>query len=196
MKLLKTIFLTLIITLFFGMAGNCQMFSFEQSSYQKKATFSAGTFLKGFLQNQLSSSENKVGDSVYVIIPYGVKIGKITCIPKNTLITGHITQVGKPVTGYNGYIQVKFDYITFPDGWGTTFSGHVWNLGGKGILGGEATNKTLYRKIPHYMENVGTVVQLVAVGQGAMGKETTVEKNTEFIIVLDSDLNVTVNLNQ
>jgi len=196
MKSLKIIFLTLITSLSLGLAGNCQMFSFEQSSYQKRASFPAGSFLKGYLQNQLSSNKNKVGDPVYAIISYDVKIGKITCIPKNTLLTGHVTQISPPVEGRNGYIQVKFDYITFPDGWGTSLSGHVWNTTGKGMIGGEATKKTLYRKIPHYVENVGTFVQLVEVGQGEMGKETVVTQNTEFIIVLDSDLNVVVNLNQ
>jgi len=195
MKVLKYIFVALMLVFSLNSAGFAQMFSFEKNPHQGTATFPAGTFLKGILKNQLSSAENRVGDKVYLLIPFNVKIGKITCIPKNSLITGHVTQVQKAQQGRNGFVQVKFDYIKFPDGWGTSISAHVWNREGKGNIGGESTKKVTYKKIPHYIENIGIVAQLVETGPGVMGQDKLIPEGSEFIIVLDNDLEVKPNPN-
>jgi hypothetical protein len=170
-----------------------QMFSFEKSPNLDIATFPAGTLFKGRLQNQLSSASNKIGDQVYLLIPFDIKIGKITYIPKKSMVIGQVIQAQKAKQGKNGYIQLKFEYIKFPDGWGTPLSAYVWSETGGGILGGEITKKVSFKKIPHYMSDIGTVVQLVETGQRAMGQEKIIPSGTEFIIVLDNDLEITTN---
>lgn len=195
MKIFKYIFTALVVIFSLNSAGFAQMFSFEKNPNIKSATFTAGTLFKGVLQNKISSADSNIGDKVYVLIPFNVKIGEVTCIPKRSMVTGQIIQAQKAQQGKNGFIQIKFDSIQFPDGWGTQLSGHVWNGGGNGIIGGETTKRIDYRKTPHYIANVGAVVQLVETGKRAMGQEKSLPIGTELIIVLDNDLNVMNNLN-
>jgi len=189
-KSLKYIFAVMVVILSLNSAGFAQMFSFEKNPNVRMATFPSGTLFRGVLQNQLSSANSKMGDNVYLIIPFDVKIGENTCLPKKSLMIGQVIQVQKAKPGKNGFIQIKFEAIKFPDGWGTQLSAHVWNSGGSGIIGGETTKMVSYKKVPHYIQDSGTVVQLVETGQRAMGQEKYLPAGTEFVIVLDNDLEV------
>lgn len=184
-------FLTIFV-IFFGMnsAGFAQVFDFEENPNLSTVVFPAGTLFKGKIQNELSSDKIVIGNRVYFLIPFNVKIGKITCIPKNSLVTGKVIQAQKAQPGRNGSIQIKFDEIQFPDGWKTQLSAHVWSQGEQGIIGGELTKRTLYKKVPHYIEDIGIVVALKETGERAMGQEKYIPAGTECIIVLDNDLKV------
>ena len=185
MKTFKYILVALFVVFSINSAGFAQVHPNTNT-----ATFPAGTFLKGSLQNQLSSAINAVGDKVYLLIPSNVKIGEVACIPEKSMVIGEIIQLQKAKQGRNGFIQIKFESIVFPDGWGTQLLAHIWDSEGKGILGGELTKKIDHRQIPHYTECMGTIVQLVEIGDRAMGAEKVVPAGTEFVIVLDNDLEV------
>ncbi len=194
MKIFKYLFMSLILCFILNSAGFCQMFSFEKTKSSRLVVFPAGTFFKGVLQNDLSSSKSKIGDKVYLLIPFDVKIGKVTCIPKKSMIIGQVIQVQKAKQGKNGFIQTKFEYIKFPDGWGTQLSARLWSSDGKGIIGGETTKRTAYRKMPHYIDNMGAVVQLIESGPRSMGQEKNISAGSEFVIVLDTDLEIAPNV--
>lgn len=187
----KHIFILFALSLLFllNSAGFCQVFKFEKNPREHIATFPAGTFFKGVLQNEISSEKNGVGDKVYMIIPFDVKIGEVTCIPAQTLIIGEIIQIQKAQEGKNGFVQIKFDQMVFPDGTGTQMSGHIWS-GNKGILGGETTKRIAYKKVPHYIEDIGIVAKLVETGDRAMGKNKILPVGTECVVVLDNALKV------
>jgi hypothetical protein len=123
-------------------------------------------------------------------MPSDVKFGKITCIPKKSLIIGQVIQVQKAKVGKNGLLQLKFEAIQFPDGWSTQLSAHVWNRDGQGVIGGETTKRVNYRKVPHYVEDMGIFAQLVETGSRAMGKGRFIPVGAECIIVLDNDLEI------
>lgn len=190
MKFLKYIFAALFVFFLFNSAGFCRVSNFEKNPNPHTVTFSAGTLLQGILQEQLSSANNSVGDKVYLLMPSDIKIGKITCIPKKSIITGQIIQAQKAREGKNGFIQIRFDSIEFPDGWGTQLLAHVWNNEATGVIGGETTKRSTYRKIPHYIESMGIIAQLIETGPRITGKEKFIPAGTEFVIVLDNDLKV------
>ena len=183
MKVFKYIFAILFLVFSLNSAGLCQ-----NNPHSGAAVFPAGTLLKGVLQNRLSSLNSKIGDKVYLLIPFDVKIGEITYIPKKSLLIGQVLQTQKAREGKNGFVQINFEYLELPDGWGTDISAHVWSFDGRGIIGGEITRRVSYRKIPHYTETTGVIVQLIESGSRAMGKEKVISAGTEFIIVLDNDL--------
>lgn len=190
MKYLKYIFASLIIFFSITTTGFCQIFSFEKNPYENSVVLPAGTLFRGILKTELSSEKNVVGDPVYVVLPFNIKMGKYTCIPKQTLLVGEVIQVQKAQKGRNGLLQIKFDGIRFPDGTGSQLSAHIWNRDNKGIIGGEVTNRTSYKKMPHYIEDVGTIAQVIETGERAMGKEKRIPSGIECIIVLDNDLEV------
>lgn len=190
MKNLKSFAVFVLLVLMFNSPVFAQVFSFERYPSSNTATFPAGTLFKGILQNQLSSAKSKIGDKVYLMLPFDVKIGEMTCIPAKSMLIGQVIQVQKAREGNNGFIQVKFEYIKFPDGWGTPLEARVWDRNGQGIIGGELTHRIAYKKIPHNIENIGRVAQLVETGKRAMGKEKIIPVGSEFVIVLDSDLEV------
>lgn len=195
MKIIKNI--AIFLTLFFilNLPVFAQVFSFEKQPNDNTATFPAGTLFKGVLQNRLSSAKSKVGDKVYLILPFDVKIGEITCIPAKSLVVGQVIDAQKAKEGRNGSIQVKFEKIMFPDGWTTKLAARLWDRTGQGIIGGEVTHRAAYKKVPHYMEDIGTVAQLVETGPRTMGREKVINPGTEFIIVLDDDLEVVTKSN-
>jgi len=195
MKILKYIFIISLTVFSINSAGFAQVFSFEKNPNLKNVTFPAGTLLKGSLQNQLSSTKNKMGDKIHLLIPFNVKIGEDTFIPARTLIIGQVIQTQKAQQGKNGFVQIKFEYMKFPDGWGTPISAHIWSSNGQGIIGGETTKRVSYKKIPHYTSETGIIAQLIETGKRAMGQEIFINAGSEFIIVLDNDLEITHNLN-
>lgn len=191
MKFIK--YFTLAILMIFSLNASvfCQVFSFEKNPNEHNMVFPAGSLFKGILQNDLDSLKNAPGDKVYLVIPADIKIGKATCIPKNSLITGEIIMIHNAIKGMNGYIQIKFEQIKYPDGTGSSLSAHIWSNEGKGIIGGEPTKRMSYRKMPHYIEDIGVVAQLIESGERAKGKEIHISPGSEFVIVLDNDLEVT-----
>lgn len=195
MKIFKYILTALFVVFALNSAGFAQVFSFEKNPNLKTITLSAGTLIKGVLKNQLSSTNSKMGDKVYLLIPFNVKIGEVTCIPKKSLLIGQVIQVQKSQQGKNGFVQIKFESLQFPDGWGTPISAHIWSSNGQGLIGGEITKRVSYKKIPHYTSDSGTIAQLVESGPRAMGQETFINAGTEFIIVLDNDLEIIHNSN-
>jgi len=195
MKIFKYILTALIVVFALNSVGFAQVFSFEKNPNLNNITLSSGTLLKGVLQNQLSSTNSKMGDKVYLLIPFDVKIGEDTCIPQKSMLIGQVIQVQKAKQGKNGFIQIKFEYLRFPDGWGTDLSAHIWSSDGQGLIGGETTKRVSYKKVPHYTSETGIIAQLVETGPRAMGQEKFIKAGTEFIIVLDNDLDVIHNSN-
>lgn len=186
------IILVIIFALYFLTNQACfaQVFSFETKQTSSTAVFPAGALLKGTILNQMSSVSSKIGDEVYFLIPFDVKIGKITCIPKKSLITGHVINVERAKPGRNGLVQIKFEHIKFPDGWGAPLVARIWTEQRDGIIGGEATKRNDLKKVVHYIEDIGAVAQLVETGERVMGQEKIIKAGTELVIVLDNNLEV------
>jgi hypothetical protein len=190
MKLIKYIFIALILFFSLNMAGYCQMFSFERHPTDDTVTLPAGTLFRGVLENNLSSERNKIGDRVLLLIPFDVKFGKFTIIPKKSYLVGQFIQVQKAQRGRNGLFQVKFEEIRFPDGKGARISAYIWNGNDKGVVGGEITKRMEVKKVPHYYENYMPFAQLIETGERVKGREVKIEAGTECVIVLDNDFEV------
>ncbi|NLF82811.1 MAG: hypothetical protein GX568_02355 [Candidatus Gastranaerophilales bacterium] len=190
MKFLKTLVLLLVMTFLTINAAYAQVFSFEAKSYSSTAIFPKGTMIKAKLLDSISTKDNKVGDSFSLITVSDLLVGKAVCIPEGSLLTGRIVRLEKAKEGQDGYFQAIIDKITFPDGWKTTMSATFWTSDGTGIIGGGATSGTSYKKVPHFIQGIGGVVQLVKTGPLMMGQERALPAGSEVIVVLENELKV------
>ncbi len=176
--------------LLIGNTAYSQVFSFETGPDINIATFPRGTMIKAEIQETVSTKENQVGDPVRFIVVSDMTIGKATCIPKESFIYGKVVRLEHARQGRDGFFQILADKIVFPDGWHTPMVGKIWTKDGTGVIGGEITQMAEYRKIPHHIERIGPVVQLVKTGEREMGQERAITAGTEVIIVLDRVLQV------
>jgi hypothetical protein len=193
MKLLKYLVLccAVISTIIFTANTACaQVFSFKAKSDSGMATFPKGTMIKTKLIDTLSTKQNKVGDPVQLITVSDLLVGKAICIPEGALLTGQIIRLDHATQGRDGYFQVTINKITFPDGWNTKMLGTFWTGDGTGIIGGGTTSGSEYKKVPHFIEGIGGVNQLVKTGPLVMGQERAMVAGSEVIVVLESDLKV------
>lgn len=190
MKILKYIIIVSFAVLLAGSAAYSQVFSFESASNEYTATFPRGTLIRATIQETISTKENKVGDPVSFVVISDMTIGKVTCIPKDSFIYGQVIRLEQAKQGRDGFFQILVDKIVFPDGWHTQLAGKIWTKDGSGVIGGGITQKQDFKKIPHNIEHIGPVVQLVRTGERKMGQQRSVLGGTELIIVLDSDLQV------
>ncbi len=190
MKLLKP--LLIVFCLFFLMKSSVysQVFSFESDSKEHTAIFPRGTMIKAEIQQAVSSKHNKVGDAVSFVVNSDLTVGKATCIPEGSYMYGKIIQLERAKPGRDGYFLILVDKLVFPDGWHTPMVGKIWTMDGTGIIGGGVTSRQEFKKIPHHIENIGPIVQLVKTGPRAMGQEKMLLADKKLIIVLDQDLQV------
>jgi hypothetical protein len=190
MKWFKILVLWLAMTFLTANIAYAQVFSFEAKSDSSTAIFPKGTLIKTKLLDTLSTKENKVGDSFSLITVSDLLVGKAICIPEGSLLTGRIIRLERAKEGQDGYFQAVIDKITFPDGWKTNMFATFWTSDGTGIIGGGATSGTDYRKVPHFIQGIGGVVQLVKTGPLAMGQERALPAGSEVIVVLEKELKV------
>jgi len=190
MKLSKFLLIILCLFLFTGSRVYSQVFSFEANPNASTATFPRGTMFRAELQNIVSSRDNRVGDPVFFEITSDVLIGKAVCIPEGSYMTGKIVQLEHARQGRDGYFQILVDKLIFPDGWQTAMSGKIWTKDGTGIVGGGITKRQNFRKMPHHIEDIGPIVQLVRTGEREIGKERTLPEGKKVIIVLNHELKV------
>jgi len=190
MKLIK--YLTAIFCLFFlfTCSAQSQVFSFETNADTGKALLPKGTMIKAVLRQTVTSKDNFVGDTVSFVTLSDLLVGKALCIPKESLLTGKIVQIEGAKQGRDGYFQILIVEIIFPDGWRTNLAAKIWTRDGTGIIGGGAVIKQEYKKIPHRIEHIGSIVQLVKTGASAMGQERALLAGNEMIIVLEENLQV------
>lgn len=172
-------------------SANSEVFSFETDSEVYTAVFPRGTMLKAKIQEDVSSEINQTGNPVSFVVNYDLSVGQMTCIPKGSYMYGKIISIERARQGRDGFFQIIIDKLIFPDGWRTPMTGKIWTADGTGIIGGKLTQMQEFKKIPHYIENLGGgVVQLVRTGPRAMGNETVLPAGKELIIVLEQDLRV------
>ena len=158
----------------------------NKNSYTAK--FPSGTFLKGILQENLSTGTNHVGDTVTLIIPFDISLGNVLCIPKDSILIGKIVRLQRPQIGMNGLFQIVFHTLALSNDKNISILGHIWTKNNDGIIGGELTNRTSYKYVPHYIEGLQTILKKIPDGPRTMGKDTNITASTEWIIVLDKEL--------
>jgi len=187
------IFVFLII-LFFGKSNiilaqsNLEDSFFAEMNESGDIVFPAGTMFKTILPYKISTEFNNIDNIIKLNIPSDIYFGDITCIPKNSFFSGRIEDLQKAKTGQNGYLLILFNSLKTPDGQNIPVQAHIWTKKGDGVLGGEATGRTTYRKVPHYIDRIGKVAQLVPDGPKKMGIEKELPPGAELIIVLDREL--------
>ncbi|MFH0702973.1 MAG: hypothetical protein V2B14_05490 [bacterium] len=185
-----------ILFLAFTVGLNTSIFaqnpSFNENINSYKVNFPAGTIFKAILQYKISTELNNPEDKVYLIVPDDINIGKIICIPKNSKFIGKIIDLKKAQIGQNGYFNIVIETLQFPNDKEISILGHIWTKENTGKIGGEFTERTKYRKVPYYIEGIGIIVQLVPDGPRQMGKETQQLSGSEWIIVLDKELNLDI----
>ncbi len=191
-KLIKIMVIITCFTLFLvSSKAYSQVFSFEaDSAGTGTATLPRGTMIKAVLQQTISTKENKIGDPVFFVTSSDLTIGKATCIPKGSVLSGKIISLGHAQPGRDGYFQISIDKIIFPDGWRTDINATIWTDNGTGIVGGGITRRQEFKKMPHYIENIGPIVQLVRTGPRVMGQERAMLAGKDTIILLERDLQV------
>lgn len=175
-------------------SANLKIFANEYSENSDNIVsvkFPAGTMFKAILQDNISTSENNAGDEVSLIVPSDLMLGDTLCIPENSKFIGRIRRIEKAQQGRNGLIEVIFETLKFAEGQEISILAHVWTKDKTGILGGELTDHSRYKRVPVSIEGIGNIAQMVPDGPRIMGKETEILVGSEWIIVLDKDLNVT-----
>jgi len=155
-------------------------------------SFPVGTMFKGILQYNASTKSNNVGDIIELILPADILVGDAICIPKNSKLIGDIIRLGRAQQGKNGFIEVVFNRLQFPDDQEISILAHVWTKDGTGILGGELTERIGYKKVSHSIWGIGSVAQLIPDGPRQMGKETEILTGSEWILVLDKELKLNI----
>jgi len=190
MKMIK--YLATIFCIIFVLASNvqAQVFSFEAENSTGTALLPKGTMIKAVLQETVSSKYNFVGDPVSFVTLSDLQVGNAVCLPKESYLTGKIVQLEKAQMGRDGYFQILIDEVIFPDGWRTALAAKVWTNDGTGVIGGGAAIKEEYKKIPHNIQDIGSVVQLVKTGAADMGLDRALLADSEMIIVLEDNLEV------
>ncbi len=185
---MKLILIAICAFFTFNSGANCQTFSFDTES--EIITLPAGTLIRAESYKEISSKKNRIGDDVVFIVTSKLSVDKNLAIPKDSLLQGKIVQLERAQQGRDGYFQIIFDRIIFPDGWKSDIMAKIWTKRGTGIIGGNLTKGRDYKKSPHYIENIGPVAQLVKTGPKAMGEEKTLPRGSEFVIVLEKDLHI------
>jgi len=154
--------------------------------------FPAGTMFKGILPHNLSTAYNNVNDKVELIIPVDIQIGDVICIPKDSKLIGSIIRLGRAQQGKNGFFEIVFNSLKLPDNQELNILAHVWTKDGTGVFGGEFTDRVGYKKVPHSILGIGSVVQLIPDGPRKMGKDTEILTGSEWILVLDKELKINI----
>ena len=173
-----------------GSKAYSQVFSFEAASDTGTATLPRGTMIKAVLQQTISTKKNKPDDPVFFVTSSDLTIGKATCIPKGSVLSGKIISLEHAQPGRDGYFQIFINKIIFPDGWRTDIDATIWTNNGTGIVGGGITQRQKFKKMPHYIENIGPIDQLIRTGPRAMGQERAMLAGKDTIIILERDLQV------
>lgn len=156
------------------------------------STFPSGTYLRGILREGISTGVNQAGDQVTLILSSNMFLQDVLCIPKDTLIVGKIVRLQRAKMGTNGLMQIVFNELILPTGQKIPMLGHVWSKNDEGMLGGDASDRTSFRSIPSDIEGIPIFVRTVPYGPRSMGKETEFPSSTEWIIVLDREITITV----
>ncbi|MCK7467683.1 MAG: hypothetical protein MZU91_05875 [Desulfosudis oleivorans] len=63
---------------------------------------------------------------------------------------------------------------------------------GTGIIGGEITERSMFKNQVHSIEGIGDIAQLIPVGPRAMGMETEVYAGSEWIVALQRKLVINI----
>jgi len=155
-----------------------------------QVTFPSGTLFEALFTYEISTEVNKVGDEVELIIPSDMTCGDLTLLEKNTRLIGKIIKLQRAIQGQNGYVQILLDAIVFPDGRTDKILAHIWTKENNGIIGGDFTERTKFKQMPHYIQGIGVVAQAIPTGPRVMGTETYILSGAQFRVVLDDDLKV------
>ena len=180
----------LVLTLSFTPVLSAKNIEIKENPNNYQVTIPAGSLFEALFMYQISSEYNNVGDGVELIMPSALKYGDLTLIEKDTKFVGKIIKLQRAIIGQNGYVQILFDEIVFPDGKSGKILAHVWTKENTGIIGGDLTQHTKYKKMPHYIQGIGGVAQLIPVGPRVMGTETYILSGAQFRLVLDEDLSL------
>lgn len=181
------VFLTIILL---ANTAHCAVFSFEAEPDTGAAVFPTGTMFRVVIQQTISSKENKTGDPVSFRLVSDVTVGKSVCIPEGSVFLGEVIDISPAKEGRDGFFRIHIDELVLTDGWRTGLSARILDNRATDLVGGGITKRTEYRKIPHSIDGLGTVVQLVRTGPRAFGENRALPAEHELIIVLESDLEV------
>lgn len=154
-----------------------------------------GTLLKTILQHKIGSGLNNLDDTVETMIMMDLNYNNSILIPRGSKLIGRITKISKPEVGKNATIQIVFHKLKIVDGTTYEILGRIWTPDGYSTLGGELTDRVSVRRIAHYIEGIGGIIQLVPDGPRKIGSEVEYLPGTEFVIVMDKRLKLKVSNN-
>jgi hypothetical protein len=100
----------------------------------------AGTHILLSMINSVSTKQTVVGDRIYLETAFPVLVDNRIVIPQGSWVTGTVTEVKRPgrVKG-RGYLQVRFDSLTLPNGVSKSFRSDLGALDAR-------SNETLQRE--------------------------------------------------
>lgn len=155
----------------------------------KYQTIAKNTFLKGILMHEVSSEINSIGDRIKAYNLFDIMLEEAVAIPKNSIFIGHITEIEKAQQGRDGLMRISIDEINYPDGTKKAIEAHIYSKKENGIIGGDFTPRSDYRKVVHKSWGLRTgVIQAIPDGPRLFGKETKLKAGTDITIQLDKDI--------
>lgn len=156
-------------------------------------TIRKGTFIKGFLDSEISSEYNKLNDDVFVNIPNDISLLSATVIPANSTIAGNIVKIEKAQQGRNGLFVIKFRRIIYPNGSQYKIKAHLYSIQEESMIGGEFTGRSETRKMVYKNQGLGAgAIRYMPDGPRRFGKETKLKAGQDLLIQIDEDINFIV----
>ncbi len=186
--MMKRFFINLAIIV--GLSCLLGQASIAQDTPQKPIILMKGTFLKAFLQKEISTQLADIGDKVYLINSLDMYVDDTNVIPSGSKLYGFIEDLREPVQGTNASVKIKIEKIITPSGVNIPVNAYVYGEDDN-YLGGERTHAMYYNRMPHYIEGMGGgVLQFAPTDIRYPGQHLLIKAGSEQKVVLIDDLKI------
>ena len=168
----------------------CPLPSFSIDIKEKPIVIAKGTFLKAFLQNEISTSLLDIGDNIYFINALDMYVDDCNAIPSGSKLIGVVEDLREPVQGTNAAIKIKIVKIITPNKRELPVNAYLYSENDN-YLGGERTPALYYNRMPHYIQGLGGgVLQYAPTDIRYPGTQLYIKAGTEQNIILMDDLKI------
>ena len=153
-------------------------------------TIPSGVFLKGVMQNEVSTKTNNLNDPIKAIISTNYYLMNAICIPQNSIIEGEITEFALPKKGRDGLMRLHFNKITFPNYNSYPIDADLW-MDGSNLIGGQPSELSEIREVPFSVEGLTPgYILMKPTGEYKIGKDVTLSAGSEVIIKINDELDI------
>lgn len=178
----RIVFLALLFIFATGLAGFAEE-KFELRDYDG-IEIPKGTFIPVINSQEISTAYCDVGATVRFVAADNLYLYETNIIPKNTEFFGIIEKINEPVVGTNGSLVIFINKLRYADGFEIPIKAYIYTSNGN-VIGGELTAPSVYDKVAHYQQGLGTgTLQYVPGATRRMGDHTVVTSGADMMVIL------------